>query len=200
MPAKTSRVRHRDGEDLVSVPTVVAFDPGGMTGWSVMAVHPEALSDPSLSALENVDPWTHGEIKCNGPDGKYDIAAEDLGCDEMMAIVESWPGALIVLEDFRPRTDVRTMEAYTPMRLNAMMQRELHKLGMIYAMQMPSEKSTASDDRLKLWGFYERAGGMGHARDGDRHSLIAIRKAKQTGKKRGMWWPHLYTPAGDLRD
>lgn len=49
---------------LCASPTLNTFDPGGTTGYSVMAVHPEALVDPEVKILQNIQWWTHGEIDC----------------------------------------------------------------------------------------------------------------------------------------
>jgi hypothetical protein len=43
-------------------PTVVWFDPGGTVGWSVLQVHRDALSDPQVQILGNVQHWAHGQI------------------------------------------------------------------------------------------------------------------------------------------
>jgi hypothetical protein len=73
-------------------------------------------------------------------------------------------------------------------------------LGMTMHRQAPATaKTTATDERLKKWGLYNRAGAQRHARDGDRHSITFLRLAKTSGALRGRAWPHLYTQSGELK-
>lgn len=196
--SKRANSRHPDEPELVLVPTVVSFDPGGVTGWSVMSVHPEALTDPTVSVLDNLEHWSHGQIAC-ATDGKYDPIAESRAVVEMAEICANWEGALIVVEDFIMRSSRRDRETLTPVRLIAGLDLLLFQNKRRAIRQQPSEaKTTATDERMKLWGLYERSGGMQHARDADRHSIVALRKAKQDRRRRGRFWPHLYSPDGAL--
>jgi hypothetical protein len=128
----------------------------------------------------------------------FDQDAENEGIAEMVGLAEAWPGALIVVESFTPRTPRKDAETITPVRVIAGFAFGLWQMNMRFIKQQPSEKGTATDERMKHWNIYERSGGMQHARDADRHSAIAIRKACSRPGLRAKFWPHIYTPQGEL--
>ena len=197
--------------ELVTAPTVIGVDPGGTLGWSVMVVHPEALVDPDVTILGNLLHHANGQIRAIPPKvltGKepkaLELSLEERRCVRMLIqdVLSTWHGAAMVIEDFLLRKKVMDRELLSPVRLTAALELALEYEGLEMTLhrQSPSEaKSTATDDRLKSWGLYRRAGGQQHARDADRHAITFLKKAKQRGSVRGAAWPHLYTPAGDLR-
>ena len=196
--------------ELVTAPTVIGIDPGGTTGWSVMVVHPEALVDRDVPVLGNIQYHGNGQISAIPTNGTGKVAkALDLSAAERLCIralladvLVRWPGAALIIEDFLLRKRTADRELLSPVRLTAVLEWSVEDLGLQMSLhrQQPSEAAAvATDDRLKDWGLYKRAGGMGHARDADRHSITFLRKAKQRGSVRGAAWPHLYTPSGDLR-
>lgn len=185
-----------DGDDLLDAPTVVAFDNGGVTGWAVWSVHPEALLDSEVKILDNVENHTWGQIDARGPDA-------EVACTKAsVEVVRGWPGSAVLMEDFILQMFSKGRDLLTPVRLNAMLDYALEvELGIhVTHRQMPSEAKTAiTDERLKLWGFYSRAGGMEHSRDADRHAILFLRKAKDPQRgalRRAVWWPHIYGPDG----
>jgi len=194
------RYKRKLPEDLVQHPTVVAYDPGGTTGWSVLSFHAESLSEPDVSMLDNIEHWTHGEIDCDMPAsyGKrtYSKDMEIRGIQVMVDIAEAWPGAVLLIEDFIMFTQRKDRETLTPVRLIAMFDYAMAPNN-VYR-QMPSEKGGATDERLKEWNLYEREGGAGHARDADRHGIVLMRKAKAKRATRHTYWPHLYDMNGIL--
>lgn len=164
---------------------VVAYDPGGTTGWSVFAVHPDALSCVDVSVLENVEHWAHGQFS----------GGENAQADEMVALALAWPDAALVVEDFILRTANRSRDVLSPVRLRAKFEYGLHLARdprRLYTQSASDAKSTCTDDRLKAWKFYEREGGLEHARDADRHALLFLRRAKERSGLRAAAWVHLY--------
>lgn len=133
---------------------IVAFDPGGTTGWCSMTFD-----------SDDITAWDCGEIAGD------EITQVGLMIP-MMAKHE-----IIVCEDFQ----LRTLSAeLSPVRLTAMMkwvaQREITPHKTIH-MQMPAlAKSTVTDERLKRWGYWER--GSTHARDATRHVITFIRRMR----------------------
>jgi len=195
--------------ELVTAPTVISIDPGGTTGWSRMVVHPEALVDPDVPILSNLEVW-NGQIRAIPvmPTGKapkaLNLALEERRCIKSLIadVLYPWYGAALVIEDFLLRKKVMDRELLSPVRLTAALELavEYEGLNMTFHRQSPADaKTTATDARLREWGLYRRAGGMEHARDADRHSITFLRKAKARGSVRGEAWPHLYTPSGELR-
>lgn len=174
-----------DDEDASGWAEVIAFDPGGTTGWSVFLVHPEALSDPDTSVLMNVHHWEHGQLTGR----ETHVAAE------MLALAMAWPHAVLVIEDFILRTQSKSRDVLSPVRLTfglefgLAMREDPRRL---FTQSARDAKSTCTDDRLKEWGYYKREGGEEHARDADRHSLLFLRRAKKSPKLRAAAWAHLF--------
>lgn len=197
--------------ELVTAPTVIAIDPGGTTGWSVMVVHPEALVDKDVPILTNLLHRENGQIRAipvpvgNAKPKVRELSLEERRCVRtiMQDVVIKWPGAACVIEDFILRERSMARELLSPVRLTSALEWAIDESDLQISLdrQTPAEaKGTATDDRLKQWGLYSRAGGMQHARDADRHAIVFFRRAKASGLIRGQAWPHLYTPAGALRD
>lgn len=209
--------------DSIDDPVVVAFDPGGITGWSVMMVEKDCLIDPKVKILSSIKHWAHGQIDCGahmggGPAGGNGLAngisdGESRGVHEMLKLVSMWTGGngiAVVIEDFIIRQYNMSREFLAPVRVTAGVEYGLWLNGLCAGgsgvggvlKQSPSEaKSTATDERLKDWGLYERDGGMQHARDADRHAITFLRKAKGSGSRsmatkgerlRQTLWPGLY--------
>lgn len=196
--------------DLVTAPTVISIDPGGTLGWSLMVVHPEALVDPQVPILTNIEHRASGQIRAipaqTTPKGPkpLELALSERRCIRTLIgdVLSKWPGAALVIEDFLLRKKLMDRELLSPVRLTAALELaiEYEGLGMTFHRQSPSDaKGTATDARMKEWGLYTRSGGMQHARDADRHSIVFLRRAKARGSIRGEAWPHLYTPSGELR-
>jgi len=193
--------------ELVTAPTVISIDPGGTTGWSVMVVHPEALVHDDVSILRNIEHWTHGQVRAIPDKDKPsagELAEEERKCIKILMrdALGRWPGAAVVIEDFILRKMSKNRELLSPVRLTSGLEWAIEMSGMEQTLhrQTPTQaKGTATDERLKRWGLYKRAGAQQHARDGDRHSIVFLRRAKESGALRGKAWPHLYLPSGDLR-
>lgn len=195
-PQESARKRGRElkAAELPRYPTVIALDPGGTTGWSLMTVHPAALCDPSVSILSNIELWTHGQIECNK--GAADPRSiESAGCTEIISLLAAHPGAALVWENFVIRRFDQSWDFLSPVRIMSVLDHWCWRNRRSAFRQMPAEaKTTATDDRLKRWGLYSKDGGMNHARDADRHAITFLRKAKQKPSLRAEAWPHLYSP------
>lgn len=198
--------------ELCTSAVTIWFDPGVTTGWSVMSVHPEALVNDDYKILSNIDHWAHGQIDCGHRRGLPDVrdifdgegrleysdlavnlAGECEGVAEMLRIVDDWPGASVGLEDFIMRSQNKSRDTVSPIRITAGFDYGMYDRGFQTFRQQPSEaKGLCTDERMKAWGFYERAGGMNHARDADRHSITWLRKMKTKKLLREAAWPHLY--------
>ena len=199
-----------DWEDTVQV---LALDPGGTTGWSLFEIQPEALSDRpehrKMGVTKNVIRWRHGQIDCGTSKGDLgtslhhgvSVRGENAGIGEVLGLIRSWPLAAIVVEDFilDPNRFNTGRDLLSPVRITSGVSYDLWLQGRDYFVQGASlAKSSAKDEHLKLWGFYDRAGGLGHARDADRHALTFLRRASEVSAKgyalRKTAWPHLFGP------
>lgn|SRR6185295_7609768 len=188
------------------------FDPGETTGWSIMQVHPEALADPTIKILENIESWSHGQIDCGATRGNAGVSAaeasedefgngvsisgEAAGVHECLELVDVWPGTMVGIEDFVVRRYDQSRAFLSPVRVTAGIDYGLYLRFMSSFRQQPSEaKTTVTDARLKAWNFYRSEGSQVHARDADRHNLTFLRKCKSGEKGRALRaqaWPHLF--------
>lgn len=197
--------RRPRASDLPETATIIALDPGGTTGWSMMNFHPEALvPEAKVGFLENMEEWKHGEIDCGSTRGNLgtsrrpgvSTSGENSGAHEIGRFLRAWPGAAVVIEDFDLRIFNRDRDLLSPIRITDKVTYELWFQGREPFFQAPSRKPEASDERLKHWGLYQREGGQGHARDADRHAIIFARRCAVPGRQgrelREAAWPHLY--------
>lgn len=206
--------------ELQKYPTVIALDPGGTTGWSVMQCRPEALSSPEVKILDNITHWAEGQvasessdvkvesaspkrwearksiIRMAGPQFAFDASSECAAVHELIALIDAWPGCVVVTEDFILRQMNMARDLLAPVRIMAGLDYLLWKRGMVMYRQQPSEaKGAVTDARLKLWGFYSSSGAQRHARDATRHAITFLRKAKDLNMgpgRRALAWPHIY--------
>ena len=179
MAAKSTK----DEPELCASPVIIALDPGGTTGWSILKVHPVALIDPEIPILSNIEAWRSGQFTGN----------ENQQAKDILEIVENWEGAAVVMESFILRKFSSDEDLLSPVRLLAKIEYGMWLLDRGFFKQQPSEaKGVATDDRLKSWGLYKSEGGMQHARDADRHGITFLRKCKAKAGLRGYAWPHLF--------
>lgn len=226
-------------EDLEQLYTVLAFDPGGTTGWTVMSIWPEVIGpepfetwvadqdkrlvlDEHLEVeieaangvgapvwsvseatshweaerdaakdyriLDNVVFWSAGEF----------FGREDLQVDEMLGLVEAWPGnAPVIVEGFTLREFRQDEALLSPVRITSMFRYGLRGTGLGVRrgrgagrqpiLQQPSlAMTTITDDRLKDMDggkFYRATAGKPHARDAVRHCLTFLRREKQARER-----------------
>lgn len=180
----------------VTVAPVIALDPGQTTGWSLMLANPEALIDPESKVLENITTHHHGQVSSLLDESTH-TDGESIAVDDLWSLIEQWPEAAIVMEDFVIRMNDRSRQFLSPVRIMARMDYLLWKHGRFAFRQSPADaKNTCSDVRLKEWGFYDSYGGLNHARDADRHALLFLRKCKQNVTMRQNAWPHLFGQGG----
>ena len=226
---------------LCSSAVIITIDPGSTTGWAVWQVHPEALSDPEIKILDNVQYWEHGETDCGAKRGNagtssaksaveiledeagqllsgesidvddegtfaiqgadvlgVSTSGESAGVSELLQLVEGWPGAAVLMEDFILRKFDQGRDILVPIRVMAALDFGLWVLGrddQVFRQQPSMAKTTVTDERLQRWGFYRREGGLKHARDADRHAITFLRRCSQGKAGRALReqaWPHLY--------
>jgi hypothetical protein len=198
---------------------VIAIDPGGTTGWSLMSFHPDVFSaDGKANKVDwrrNLEVWRHGQVDCGSLRGNLDVeiggspihegisaAGEAAGCNELIGLLRAWPGAAVVIESFFLREFSKNQDLLSPQRITSVLNYDLwfHQRPTAFAQQPALAKTYATDEKLKAWKLYERFGGMGHARDADRHAVTFVQRCLQPGKKAAELtaaaWPHLYGKGG----
>ena len=194
-----------DDEINYDAATIIAIDPGGTTGWSLMSVHPECLTDPEARVLENLHVHQHGQVDCGSHRGNLDTSlhsgistdGEFGGVYDLAKFIRSWPVSAVVIEDFQLRQQRMDRELLSPVRITAALGYSMWLTGRDYHVQSPGDaKRVCSDERLKEWKLYDPVGGLVHARDADRHALLFLRKAKAKKAFREQAWPHLFGRQG----
>lgn len=170
--------------------TVIAYDPGGTTGWAVMAVDPRSLLKSTIVIPRIVEHYAAGEVTGSIPEQ----------ADQLAELVDAWPDCAVVGERF----SLRKMNAeLSPVELNACMSWHLYGSGRPLFQQTPEmAKSRWNDDRLKRaksngqpWWVV----GKEHARDGTRHAGLFLVRAREQHELRGRAWPYLFNLKGELR-
>ena len=188
--------------DLPKTFVVIAFDPGGTTGWSLMEVHPTVFTRRD-KILDNLLIHQHGEVDCGSKRGNLGLSGHDgistsgeaAGTNALIRLCKAWPGAAIVIEDFILLQERKDRDLLSPVRITAAISYSLWLQGREYTVQSPAmAKTVATDARLKDWGLYDRHGGLGHARDADRHAITFLRRAVGSADLRQRAWPHLFSP------
>lgn len=187
---------------------VIALDPGGTTGWSLISVHPEALTEPKADVFENIFEHKHGQVDCGSHRGNLESSlhegisteGEFSGVYDLAEFVRAWPSAAVVIEDFNLRQLRMDRDLLSPVRITSALGYSMWLDGRDYHIQSPSDaKRVCTDERLKEWRMYESSGALRHARDADRHAILFLRKAKAKRSFRELAWPHLYGERGAYR-
>lgn len=202
-----ARVKRRKISHLPKMATVIAIDPGETTGWAMWNVFPEALCDPKEKILDCVQLWTHGQVECverfdssefEDKGVAFVSESEAIGVAEIVGLLRSWEGSAVVIESFILRQQRKDSSLLSPVRITAAISQWLWQQRRSYFIQQPSlAKTTATDDRLKQWGIYQRSGSLIHARDADRHAITFLRRCKSDPKLRHEAFPHLFSPKGE---
>lgn len=173
--------------------TVVAYDPGGTTGWAVMCVEPKTLlkNQPATSTI--IKHYASGEITGEEPEQ----------CDQIAELIDAWADSAVVGEQFTIRKFLQNREFMAPERINACIRWHLHGYGRPLFTQTPEMAKSKWDDgrlkRTKTNGSPWWVVGKDHARDGTRHAGLFIDRARAQPDLRGRAWPHIFNLKGELR-
>jgi hypothetical protein len=147
---------------------VIALDPGGTTGWSLFQVHPDAMGgDPDIPVLQNIEWWTAGEF----------TGRQDKQVDAIVDLVNSWPHARLVTEDFVLRQLNALLD---PVEINAILRWACRPRYWV-TQHGNLAMSTVTDTRQKAWGFW--LPGKEHARDAIKHNITYLKRRKEASTK-----------------
>jgi hypothetical protein len=173
---------------------VLAFDPGGTTGWAVMCIKPKDLLNTSKPLNRKLlAHFAHGQI----------LGSELAQVDQSIELVDIWPKAAVVAESFVQRirnTGLETDVAYSPVRINAIMKWWLATEDRYLFKQSPAmAKDSWTDERLEA-GKLSPEGGREtrHARDGVRHAALFLSRARDGKGLRHTAWPQFFNKDGSL--
>ena len=174
---------------------IITIDPGGTTGWSLLVLKREVLGrnvfdHPLEMILRSKMKWDHGEIDCR--------QTEDQSVYSLRKLIDEWPSAAVVIEDFILRTQRReqSRELLSPVRITAKLEHHLWLCKRKMFLQQPAMAKRMTDERLKQLGVYSREGGLQHARDADRHAIMFIRRCMDGAKGvvlQEQSWPNVFS-------
>lgn len=163
-------------------PTVVWYDPGGITGWTVISVHPEALTEPDVRILDNVLHFGFGEFE----------GGEFSQVDQMIELADEWENAILGTEHFILQQFRRDENLLTLVRLNAAFRYEMMRHGRsrrVHRQNAQLAFTTITDARLASWGYASRLAGKPHAKDAVKHALTFLKRLKTQPKLFGEVFP-----------
>jgi hypothetical protein len=168
---------------------ILGIDPGGTTGWAWLTVPRASLFPSSVDGYvsSRIVEWDYDEITGQEEDQVLELARlirEIQGLDYKV-------GPALVVEDFDNATNVNDPEVFSPIRIAAMLRYavfrgECRDANMVLQ-RRGLAKGQITDERLKRWKLYPRTPG-GHAADGMRHALMALRRAGQSDSFRNLLW------------
>lgn len=174
---------------------VVAFDPGDTTGWSSHCAPKDLLlgggtratlkamrrsMEDELEGSAEMLGWRHGQF------GVADGMSEDEQADRMVHTVRQAWGIwevdetidtfFVAIEDFILRRSEMGRSLLAPVRLIAKFEYAFRRKGIYLCRQSPGDaKNVVTDQRLRLWNVYQASSGV-HARDAQRHGILALRR------------------------
>lgn len=196
LPNVSPKLRRAEGSKPMPVMKlpIIAIDPGQMTGWSLLVLRREIGARDCFSwnldaILRKKVLWQHGEINGYG--------AEDEAVYRLAKLINQWPTAAVVVEDFilRAERKEKSRNLLSPVRITAKLETYLWRQNRPMFLQQPSQaKTTITDERLALWHCKADDGLEDHARDADRHAVLFARRClgpAGAGLKK-LAWPHIY--------
>lgn len=154
----------------------------------------------------------HGQVDCGGKSGElessyeghdvadkmYGASINSLGESEGVAKIYNFIKVhgvnAIVIEDFIPNFSklTKSRAGLSPVRVTARLEQELWNRGIrVFRQSAAIAKTTMTDERLKELGMYDRAGGLNHARDADRHAITFARRCQLDRRLFRLAFPHL---------
>lgn len=162
--------------------SVVAFDPGGTTGWATLWF-PERNLYHGTNLLDGLE-FDCGQF--GGPERSQ--SAE-------IAIMLSEYSGPVIIEDFVLRQFRKDSDLLSPVRMIARIENTIEWMEraeprrdkcIVFKQQPALAKSTATDARMRDWGLWTP--GKPHANDAVRHAITFLRRAKASGAMRRKAW------------
>lgn len=165
--------------------TVIAYDPGGTTGYAILIWNLAAILDRNLKLEEAIHRKKFGEITGSLYEQGH----------QLNELFFQYPAAAVVGEGFIVRQFNQSDDFLKPVEINAIAEYCLGAQSRRLIKQQPAlAKSTISDDILRNYDM--RHHNSPHARDASRHALTFARRAsavtKDGRKLRQQSWPHLF--------
>lgn len=156
---------------------VIWFDPGGITGWAYSVVSYKAFSHPRQKVLKNLLEWRTGEFE--GTEHEQVTQALDLIRKGLYSGKNNTLTGLFEVgtEDFELTQLIGGKELLIPVRLNAVLDYQIHNLfGLKLFYQNRSMRTGVTRPRMKLWGLPPTSGKDAFA--AAQHNLTYLKRVK----------------------
>lgn len=180
---------------------IVAFDPGGTTGWAHLVVDFRAFSRPEHSALKHVITWDCGEYP--GTENEQVKQASrliwrarfgDMPFNSRTDVVsEGMTKADILSEDFELTQRVGGNNLLSPVRINAKLDWVCSEWGLALNLQKRSMRTGVTGERLTQFGFISPMSRTGRwtttgrgkdAFSAMQHAIVWLRRMKESSKSK----------------
>ena len=159
----------------------------------ILAGQPLERND-GMRSTERFYAILNGGHTARGGDLRSGEASEIVQIRQIAGLLENYPDAALVIEDFtlRRMSSDRALLSPDRLRLAVTANEALHgSTGRTPFLQQPSyAMSTATDERLKRAGLYFP--GMPHATDAARHALTFLRDARKSEGVRAQGFPRQF--------
>lgn len=198
-------------------PKIIALDPGETTGWmlikfSTIVDSVDGETALNVAGVDGIIYHLHGQVDCGARRGALSTEegtaevlgdpglnphGEAQGVARLLTLIDENPSAAIVIEDFIVdfKKINKDRSALSPVRITAAIRQGLWDRGRLnrsFLQDRANAKSSMNDDRLKEFKAYQRTGGLGHARDADRHGLYFLRRCQNSATLRHQAWPWIF--------
>jgi hypothetical protein len=171
---------------------LLTIDPGATSGWCHVIIPRISMFGDAESEITS---WSTGEIR--GDEDRQ--ALEFASLARRIQGLDYKNGTAVVCEDFDFGSPLKDSSVYSPVRIAA-------KLKLLHYMHMMDDssfllqsrtmaKSYATDERLRLWGFWV-PNSEDHERDAVRHALTILKRAKQKRVVRNRLWSPINSATG----
>lgn len=131
---------------------LIAFDPGGRTGWAWWRIHYRAFSRPEHKVLANVMHHASGEYGGT----EHDNVNQCLGLIDKAREGRYRSRMHVVSEGFQLTQIKGGKNLLIPERINTLLEWELSKRGMTLTIQGRAERTGVTHDKLKAMGYKKR--------------------------------------------
>lgn len=163
---------------------ILAFDPGGTIGWARLILSVRAFSRPEHKALANLLSWDCGEL--SGPEDEQ--LEQAVGLIRAARLNGVFNRRLdVIAEGFELTQMIGGENLLSPVRINAVLDWELRKLGLSLNIQRRHMRTSVTPQRLRLFGFEGRWTKTGKGKDAFaamQHAVVWLRRLKQESRNR----------------
>lgn len=171
---------------------LVVFDPGGTIGWAHFVMDCRAFSRPEHKVLRWLKSWDCGEF--TGQEHEQVSAAVDLIYKARHGEMPFNSRTDVLSEDFVLAQLIGGKELVSPIRINAVLEWECRKQGLVLELQDRAQRTQITPERLELFGFESPYGARkkrwsteGKGKDAFaamQHGVVKLRRVKEKSRSR----------------